>query len=89
MAFTIILNDEFRNLVINELNNLIETRPVFYSLNLMPPYMSFKTSDNLENSLEISKNGLSLPTSLSLTKEDIVYVCNTIKNLLSLKNVQK
>ncbi len=89
--FTIILNKKIkRDSLIDELNKLgIETRPVFYCLNTMPPYINFKTSENLLNSLEISTNGLSLPTSLSLQKEDIVYVCNSLKNLLSLENVQK
>ena len=89
--FTIILNNKIkRDLLIDELNNLgIETRPVFYSLNIMPPYINLKTSESLLHSLEISTNGLSLPTSLSLQKEDIEYVCNSLKSLLTLKNVQK
>ena len=88
--FTIILNNKIkRDLLIDELNNLgIETRPVFYSLNIMPPYINCKTSQSLLNSLEISTNGLSLPSSLSLTKEDINYICNSLKNLLSLENVK-
>ncbi len=88
--FTIIIDNRIkRNLLIDELNNLgIETRPVFYSLNIMPPYISYRTSQSLLNSLEISTNGLSLPSSLSLTKEDINYICNSLKNLLSLENVK-
>ena len=86
--FTIIIDNRIkRNLLIDELNNLgIETRPVFYSLNIMPPYINCRTSESLLNSIEISTNGLSLPSSLSLTKEDINYVCNSLKNLLSLEN---
>ena len=89
--FTIILNNKIkRDLLIDELNNLgIETRPVFYSLNIMPPYINCKTSDTLLNSSQLSTNGLSLPTSLSLLKEDIIYVCNSLKSLITLKNDQK
>mgnify|MGYP001296652997 CR=1 FL=1 len=88
--FTIILSNKMnRDLLIDELNNLgIETRPVFYNLHVMPPYINFRTSQSLLNSLKISKNGLSLPTSLSLQKEDIIYVCDSLKRLLSLKGAQ-
>lgn len=89
--FTIILKNNIkRDLLIDELNNIgIETRPVFYCLSIMPPYINCKTSENLSNSIKISNHGLSLPTSLSLQEEDIVYICDSIKRLLSLKNVQK
>ena len=89
--FTIILKDNIkRDFLIEELNNLgIETRPVFYCLSIMPPYIHCKTSESLLNSLKISNNGISLPTSLSLKKEDIVYVCDSLKSLLNLKNDKK
>jgi len=89
--FTIILKNNIkRDLLIDELNNIgIETRPVFYCLSIMPPYINCKTSENLSNSLKISNYGISLPTSLSLKKEDIVYICNSLKSLLSMENVQK
>ena len=89
--FTIILKNKInRDILIEKLNNLgIETRPIFYNLHIMPPYIKYRTSRSLSNSIKISNHGLSLPTSLSLQEEDIVYICDSIKRLLSLKDVQK
>ena len=64
-----------RNLLVDELNKLgIETRPVFYNLNLMPPYIKYKSSKNLYNSSKIANYGLSLPSSLSLQAGYYLYL---------------
>ncbi len=52
----------------------IETRPVFYPLHKMPPYKRFKRSSSLKNSINISKRGLSLPSSPSLSDLNIKYI---------------
>ena len=63
--FGIILDKRLnRDKIILELLELgIETRPFFFSLHTMPPYLKYKASYNLENSKKLSQNGLSLPTS--------------------------
>ena len=54
----------------------------FYSLHQMPPYRKFKKSFDLSNSLKISTQGLSLPSSLNIKEEDIKYISNALKELL-------
>jgi len=52
----------------------IETRPVFFPLHKMPPYENFKRSRSLENSINISQQGLSLPSATSLSDENMKYI---------------
>ena len=47
----------------------------------MPPYRKYDKG-NLENSLFVSANSLSLPTSINLTKGHIKFICDTLKSLL-------
>lgn len=51
--------------------NLIDTRPIFYPLHLMPPYSSFKTSESMEDSVLASQRGICLPSSPTLVRADI------------------
>lgn len=64
------------------LANQIETRPTFYSLHEMPPYKKFKRSKILKNSIFISKNGISLPSSVDLLESEIDHICEAIDNFL-------
>ena len=82
--YTILLEKDFdKNKVINQLfKNGIETRRIFYPLNEMPPYKRFKCSKDLSNSKFISKHGISLPTSVNLQKQDIIYIVKCLKNVL-------
>ena len=59
--------------------NNIETRPVFYPMHVMPPYYEDKSYPNAEY---ISQRGLNLPTHCMLTQEDIVFVCDKIKEFI-------
>ena len=76
-----ILLDNFklsRDKLIEKLEkNEIETRPLFYPLNEMPP---FSVKSIFPNSKFISYNGLSLPTYAELIGADIEYICGVIKN---------
>ena len=58
----------------------IETRPFFYLMTEMPPYISHK-SDYCKVSLELSCAGINLPSSTTLKKEQIEYICETIKQI--------
>jgi perosamine synthetase len=58
----------------------IETRPVFFPIHLMPPYKLFANSSDLKISEGLSKQGISLPSSASLTNEEITFICESIKN---------
>ncbi len=57
----------------------IETKPFFYPLHSMPPY---KTSESFPVSEELSKKGLSLPSSINLSEKDIKNICEEIGSLV-------
>jgi perosamine synthetase len=69
---------EQRNALIDLLKaDGIETRPVFYPLHLMPPYVtdpvaSFPVSERL------GAEGISLPTHVLLTDDDVAAVCGAL-----------
>ena len=66
----------------------IETRPVFYPLHIMPPYMTFGKGENLKNSQVISDCGISFPSSVNLSEIELVYICKTLSQFInSLKTV--
>ena len=53
----------------------IETRPIFFPLNEMPAFQHFD-SDRIICGSEVSSRGLSLPTSSSMTIDQVDYVCD-------------
>lgn len=57
----------------------IETRPVFYPMHIMPPYLEPGASYPVAESC--SRRGLSLPTHGLLTEEDIAYIASTLARL--------
>jgi perosamine synthetase len=59
--------------------NDIETRPVFYPMHVMPPYYENKSYPNAEY---ISQRGINLPSHGLLTQEDIVFVCDKIREFI-------
>jgi len=61
-------------------NNGIETRNVFYPLHIMPPYQKY--ANFCPTSSNISKRGLSLPSSTKLNEEDITYITQKIKETI-------
>ncbi len=82
--YTILLDKKYnRDLISKKLmENGIDTRPVFYPLNEMPPYKSYRHSDNLINSRNLSYFGLSLPSSATLKDEDIDFITNNLISAL-------
>jgi len=60
----------------------IETRPVFFPMHHMPPYVSFGQPENLKVSKQISECGMSLPSSVNLTELELVHICNQINVFL-------
>ena len=61
----------------------IESRPIFFPIHSMPPYINFGNSEKLLNSQFISKTGISLPSSVNLTEEDQDYICKSIIKFIS------
>lgn len=54
----------------------IETRPVFYPMHIMPPYLEPGASYPVAE--DCSRRGLHLPTHGLLTEEDVVYIAETM-----------
>jgi len=57
----------------------IETRPVFYPMHVMPPYLEEVRSYPVAESC--SRRGINLPTHGLLTEEDIAYISDTLTRL--------
>ena len=72
------LNEVKRDLLIKKLAKLgIETRPGFYPINTMVPYKKFGKG-SYPNSNKVSYICISLPSSTTLKREDIVYIYKSI-----------
>jgi perosamine synthetase len=82
--YTILLNKQIdRDSIIESLmQNGIDTRPVFYPLHEMPPYKNYKHSGSLINSINVSCAGLSLPSAVTLTNDDINFIAKTLIKVL-------
>lgn len=79
--YCILIEDKFnlkRDVLINKLENQgIDTRPFFYPITMMKPYKKV----SLPLAEEISRKGLSLPSSISLDYEDISMITKTLKEM--------
>jgi perosamine synthetase len=85
--YTVVLLPEFaskRDVILEALHlNGIDARPVFYPMHRMPPYASYACSDHgYENADYLSDAGISLPSSISITEKEIIYVCDKLQAAL-------
>ncbi|MDQ7949576.1 MAG: aminotransferase class I/II-fold pyridoxal phosphate-dependent enzyme [Pedobacter sp.] len=60
----------------------VETRPVFFPMHHMPPYQKFGKPEDLTVSAQLSQCGMSLPSSVNLTKIELDHICNAIKGFI-------
>jgi perosamine synthetase len=78
--YTILLNDSFplgRDEFIAQMEREnIETRPVFYPVNIQPPYRGLPAYCPV--AADLSRRGVSLPTHALLTEDDIRYIADRI-----------
>jgi perosamine synthetase len=58
----------------------VETRPLFYPLHDMPPYQRFTQGHAYPVTARLSANGLSLPSGVLLSDDDIDYVCDVVES---------
>ena len=74
--YSVCLPEEYnRDLLIAQLmEEGIETRPFFYPLHHMPPYLDDNEEANCPVAVRLAARGLSLPSSATLTKEDVTYI---------------
>lgn len=61
----------------------VETRPIFFPLNVMPPYVNYGDKDAFELSKRISEAGMSLPSAVNLSDLEIDYICSCIEEFVS------
>lgn len=79
--YTILLKDcNIDKIIINLKNQNIDTRRMFYPINVLPPY---KQSGDFSVSNRISKIGISLPSSVNLKENEINYICETLIDAIS------
>jgi len=83
--YTVILSNKVdRDRVIGNLKKFgIDSRPVFFPIHQMPPYVHLQRSDCLSNSIHVATSGISLPSSVKLSMEDVEYVSKMFKRILS------
>jgi perosamine synthetase len=79
--YCILIEDKFnlkRDHLIDELKNRgIDTRPFFYPISIMKPYKK----ESLPHAEELSRKGLSLPSSTKLDFADISMITATLKDV--------
>jgi perosamine synthetase len=61
----------------------IDTRPIFYCMHEMPPYKGFAGNRAFPVSARVSANGLSLPSSTSITQAELDFVADTVVRLVA------
>lgn len=61
----------------------IETRPFFYPMHTLPMYQNTVSGLTFPVADRLSRNGLNLPSSTSLSKDDLNYICDEIIQILS------
>ncbi|MFL5753816.1 MAG: aminotransferase class I/II-fold pyridoxal phosphate-dependent enzyme [Bacteroidia bacterium] len=84
--YTAILNENAElsrdQLIEKMLKNGVETRPVFYPLHEMPPYKDYPTKSSFKNSTHLSSQGISFPSSVNITKEEIDNIKQSLNAII-------
>ncbi len=82
--YSICLPEEYdRDLLIAQLSEEgIETRPFFYPLHEMPPYLDQNKTATCPTATRLAARGLSLPSSATLSEEDITRIVSVIRTSL-------
>lgn len=76
------LNISIENLLMSLENKGIECRPVFYPMSEMPSFRNIAKIAPDPITQNISKRGLSLPSSISLTESEIDYISSTLLKII-------
>lgn len=84
---SIIVNDKIdRDLIMKELKKRnIDSRPFFYP---MSSFKYFNTVVENTNAKKLTKQGINLPSGVSLNREDINWIARGIKDIIKTKNAQ-
>lgn len=82
--YSILVEDDFpitRDELLKVLGeNGVQARPFFLPIHDMKPYKDCRCG-SMENTIEVSDRGINLPSSVSLTKEEVIKICNIIKDI--------
>jgi perosamine synthetase len=77
--YSILIGDNFPidrdQLILKLKEERVDSRPLFYPLNAMPPY---KSNEGFPIAEELSKRGINLPSSINLSKESIINITKII-----------
>lgn len=87
--FTMLLDsEEQRDKLIKKLEQKgVDSRPVFYPMHQMPPYQEFGANVDLSISTDISRRGISLPSSSSLTEQEISHVIDAVQSAVRSRSI--
>ncbi len=75
-------------LIAKLLKNGVETRPAFYPLHIMPPYKKYvRPGDSFVNADHFSQNGISFPSSVTLTDTEIQSIESAINSIFNTRQM--
>ena len=69
------------------LKNGVETRPAFYPLHQMPPYKNYPSKSNFENADHISAQGISFPSSVNITQQELDNIEHALHSIFQTKHI--
>jgi perosamine synthetase len=70
------------------MKNGVETRPVFYPLHEMPPYIEYvRNGQTFPVTDHISRNGISLPSSVTITAEEQNSILNAVNAIYNTRKL--
>lgn len=64
-------------------DRMIETRPFFRPIPSLPPYFESDWQVKYPVSAELYRRGICLPTHVNLTVQDVDYICETLKEVVT------
>jgi perosamine synthetase len=63
----------------------VETRPVFYPMHVLPPYVQMGSGQQFPVADDISRRAFNLPTWAGLNSEDVKYICDNLSKIVAKK----
>ncbi|HXQ38432.1 MAG TPA: DegT/DnrJ/EryC1/StrS family aminotransferase, partial [Anaerolineales bacterium] len=60
----------------------IETRPFFYPMHVLPMYKDLSQGRDFPIADRVSAQGMNLPSSASLTEDDVSYICDNLTGIV-------
>lgn len=71
------------------MKNGVETRPLFYPLHEMPPYVKYiRPGQSFDVSTRLSRAGISLPSSVTITREEQESVLGALRSIKKTRMLQ-